>query len=303
MVNSDMRLGQRTGQVEHAANRVTGMGEGVTIQMDEEDIMDQKMPQGMDRAIKQFSDGSLRNHTNQMGTAGKTFQVMPGIKAISSEFAYQEALVRSKHPVQDFWVYDGAYPGLKDRGSIATTREQILPDKRIKEQDAIEWNRVGSKKGWMFEGPPQQNAPGHSGENVPTHTQDGFISRIRDTKWSPVPRSTDKQGLATRDMPAIDIENNARGIGVTGQGSGNGGMSGGYRDVNPERLAALPIPMAKYNWTGTRLFSTGREDQGGGTLGNGAGGYRSGYASVYATQPSFPIRRTTGISRVTQNAA
>jgi len=80
-------------------------------------------------------------------------------------------------------------------------------------------------------------------------------------------------------------------------------MAGGYKEVNPARLSQLPIPMAKYNWTGTRLSGTGREDQGGGTLGSGAGGFRSGYASKYPTRPSFPVRRTTGLSRVTQNAA
>ena len=155
----------------------------------------------------------------------------------------------------------------------------------------------------MFNGPPQQNTPGFSGENTPTHTSDGFIHRIKDNKWSPMERLPEKQGLATREMPAIDIENNARGIGTTGGGSGNGGMAGGYKEVNPARLSQLPIPMAKYNWTGTRLHGTGREDQGGGSLGAGAGGFRAGYASQYPTRPSFPVRRTTGLSRVTQNAA
>jgi hypothetical protein len=256
-----------------------------------------------DRAQVEFSDGSLRNNTNQQGTSGQTFTLQPDVAAVSSTFPYTQSLVTAKHPVQDFWVYDGAHPGLTDRGSIATSIDQILPDRRIKEQDAIEWNRVGSKKGWMFNGPPQENTPGHSGENVPTHTNDGYINRVKDNKWMPLGRSSEKQGLATRDMPAIDIENNARGIGVTGAGSGNGGMAGGYREVNPARLSQLPIPMAKYNWTGTRLTGTGREDEGGGTLGSGAGGYRSGYASKYPTRPSFPVRRTTGLSRVTQNAA
>lgn len=274
----------------------------------EQDISENERPEteGLekrDRAQVQFSSGSLRAETNQTGTGGRQFDLLPGVAAISSSFAYSEALRKAKHPVQDFWVYDGAHPGLTDRGKIATSLDQILPDKRITEQDAIEWNRVGSKKGWMFNGAPQQQGPGGSGENMPTHTNDGYIDRVRDNKWAPMERLSEKQALATRQMPAIDIENNARGIGTTGAGSGSGGMAGGYRAVNPERLARLPIPMAKYNWTGTRIYGTGREDQGGGNAGSGAGGYRAGYASAYPIRPSFPVRRTTGLSRVTQNAA
>ena len=256
-----------------------------------------------DRAQKQFGYGSLRAHTNQSGTGGYTFQVIPSIAAVSSSFSYPEALLKAKHPVQDFWVYDGAHPGLTDRGKIATSLDQVLPEKRVTEQECIEWHRVGSKKGWMFNGTPQQEGPGSSGENMPTHTSDGYISSVQANKWSPMERLAEKQTLATRTMPAIDIENNARGIGLTGPGSGSGGMAGGYREINPERLARLPIPMAKYNWTGTRLAGTGREDQGGGNLGSGAGGFRSGYSSKYPTRPSFPVRRTTGLSRITQNAA
>ena len=256
-----------------------------------------------DRAQRQFGEGSLRAHTNQSGTGGRTFSVIPGVAAVSSSFAYSEALLKAKHPVQDFWVYDGAHPGLADRGKIATSLDQVLPNKRVSEQDCVEWVRVGSKKGWMFNGAPQQEGPGGSGENVATHTSDGFIGSIQANKWSPLARMAEKQGLATRQMPAIDIENNARGIGKTGGGAGSGGMAGGYKEINPERLARLPIPMAKYNWTGSRLAGTGREDQGGGSTGSGAGGFRAGYASQYASRPSFPVRRTTGLSRVTQNAA
>ena len=256
-----------------------------------------------DPAQKEFGYGSLRAHTNQSGTGGYTFQVIPSVAAVSSSFSYSEALLKTKHPVQNFWVYDGAHSGLTDRGKIATSLDQVLPNKRVTEQECIEWNRVGSKKGWMFNGSPQQDGPGGVGENVPTHTNDGFISRVKDNKWAPMERAAEKQGLATRQMPAIDIENNARGIGTTGAGSGSGGMAGGYKEVNPERLARLPIPMAKYNWTGSRLAGTGREDQGGGSNGAGAGGFRAGYSSKYATRPSFPVRRTTGLSKVTQNAA
>ena len=184
---------------------------------------------GGDRAQKEFGYGSLRAHTNQSGTGGYTFQVIPSIAAISSSFAYSEALLKAKHPVQDFWVYDGAHPGLTDRGKIATSLDQVLPNKRVTEQECVEWNRVGSKKGWMFNGSPQQEGPGSSGENMPTHTSDGYISRIYDNKWVPEERSEEKQGLATRQMPAIDIENNARGIGLSGEGTGSGGMAGGYR--------------------------------------------------------------------------
>jgi hypothetical protein len=280
--------------------RATGSkGESIAMVLSEEDKRKDSKEEGGDRAIAQFSEGSLRATTNQFGTQGYQFQLDPQSKAISSTFAYPDTLRTTKHAVQDFFVYDGAHPGITDRGKIATSRDQILPDVRIKEQDAIEWNRVGSKKGWMFEGRPQI-AVGGTGENKATHTNDGFIESIKKHKWQPLDRSADKQGLATREMPAIDIENNARGIGTAGEGSGSGGMAGGYREVNKRRLARLPIPMAKYNWTGTRVVGTGREDQ---SLAAGAGGFRAGYASQYPDRPSFPLRRTTGLSRVTQNAA
>jgi len=252
-----------------------------------------------DRAIKEFSEGSLRNHTNQYGTNGYKFHLHPSVKNASSNFAYPESLREARHPIQNFWVYDGAQPTIGIRGQVYTNRNQLLPNKRITEQDAVEWQRVGSKKGWMFNGRPQSEY-GWNGENTPTHTSDGFIETIRKNRWQPIPRSIDRQGLATREMPAIDIENNARGIGTTGEGSGSGGMAGGYREINKERLARLPIPMAKYNWTGNRLARTGREDQ---SIQHGAGGFRSGYASKYPSRPSFPQRRTFGISKITQTIA
>jgi hypothetical protein len=260
----------------------------------------ERIPESGDRAISEFAEGSLFAHTNQFGVQ-KPFVLEPRVASVSSKFPYSEDLRTTKHPVQDFWVYDGAQPTLAATGKISTSVDQILPDKRIGEQDAVEWQRVGSKKGWMFNGPPQENQPGSQGENMPTHTNDGFVERIAQNRWFPTPRSSEKQGLATRELPAIDIENNSRGIGVTGPGSGNGGMAGGYRAINPERLKTLPIPSAKFNWTGTRLHGTGREDQG--RVGSGAGGYRSGYQSQYADRPYIPMRRTTGLSRVTQNAA
>ena len=273
-------------------------GESVTVTLEEEKEVKPETIYKGDRAIQEFSVRSLRSITNQSGTNGYTFHLDPNTKAVSSEFSYPETLRKTKHPVQNFWVYDGAQPTIGSTGKIATSRDQILPNKRIREQDAIEWNRVGSKKGWMFNGRPQQDY-GTKGEDTPTHTSDGFEESIRRNKWVPFTRSADKQGLATREMPAIDIVNNARGVGTTGEGSGSGGMAGGYREVNPKRLSKLPIPMAKYNWTGNRPSGTAREDQ---SLQHGAGGFRSGYASKYPMRPSFPERRNRAISRVTQNA-
>lgn len=279
-------------------NRTSGRNESYVTNINDADK--EGGDPGTDRAVAQFSTGSsMRTQTNHLGTQGKKFHLEPSLGAVSSTFSYSEKLTKAKLPVQDFWVYDGAHPGLTDRGSVATSRDQILPNKRIREQDAIEWNRVGSKKGWMFNGKPQEDLGG-TGENSPTHTSDGYISRISDTKWSPLARSVDRQYLALHEQPAIDIENNARGIGVTGGGSGNGGMAGGYREVTPSRLKTLPVPMSKFNWTGTRLHGTGREDQ---YLSSGAGGFRAGYRSQYGIRPSFQQRRTTGLSRVTQSAA
>lgn len=267
--------------------------------VEEDEKEDAKVPTAGDRAMAQFSVGSLYAITNQQGVS-KPFIEDPKVGAFTTGKHIPESLRTARHPVQDFFVYDGAHATIGAQGKVSTSRTQLLPNKRITEQSAIEWNRVGSKKGWMFNGSPQQEGPGGTGENVPTHTSDGFINNIPKNRWFPVPRSVEKQGRAIRDLPAIDIENNARGIGVTGQGSGNGGMAGGYREINKRRLAALPIPAQKYNWTGTRLAGTGREDQ---NPGAGAGGYRAGYASAYPDRPVFPERRTTGLSRVTQNAA
>jgi hypothetical protein len=267
--------------------------------VEEDEKEEAKVPAPADRAVAQFSVGSLYAVTNQFGVS-KPFIEDPKVGAFTTGKAVPESLRTARHPVQDFFVYDGAQSTIGAQGKTSTSRDQLLPNKRIREQDAIEWNRVGAKKGWMFNGAPQQQGPGGPGEDVPTHTSDGFIENIPKNRWFPVPRSAENQGRATRDMPAIDIENNARGIGVTGAGSGNGGMAGGYQEINKRRLAALPIPMEKYNWTGTRLVGTGREDQ---NPGAGAGGYRAGYASAYPDRPSFPQRRTTGLSRVTQNAA
>lgn len=267
------------------------------VEKDEKE--DAKVPSAGDRAMAQFSVGSLYAITNQQGVS-KPFIEDPKVGAFTTGKAVPDALRTTRHPVQDFFVYDGAHATIGHTGKVHTSRDQLLPNKRITEQSAVEWNRVGSKKGWMFNGAPQQDGPGGTGEDVPTHTSDGFISTIPKNRWFPVPRSAENQGRAIRDMPAIDIENNARGIGRTGAGSGNGGMAGGYREVNQRRLAALPIPMEKFNWTGTRLTGTGREDQ---NPGAGAGGYRAGYASAYPDRPVFPERRTTGLSRVTQNAA
>ena len=288
------------GGEEDDLNRVPGAYESNVVTINDADKEGGDPGYQGDRAMAQFSTGTMRAQTNQMGTAGKTFHVDPWNGAVSSDFPYSEKLTKAKQPVQDFWVYDGAHPGLTDRGTMATSREQIMPNKRISEQDAIEWNRVGSKKGWMFNGSPQEEY-GHAGENVPTHTDDGWVDSIAKHKWTPLGRSIDKQLAAHHDLPAIDIENNARGIGTSGGGrSGGGGMTGGYQEVNKDRLKFLPIPMAKFNWTGNRLHGTGREDQG---KQHGAGGYRSGYASQYPVRPVFPERRTTGLSRVTQSAA
>jgi hypothetical protein len=267
-------------------------GESIKVSISEEDRTASHTEQG-DPAIREFSKGSLRAITNQTGaeSVASKWQPDPQTKAFGSAFSYKDALVKSKLPVQNFFVYDGAYAGLTDRGKIATSRDQILPTKRVTEQQCIEWNRIGSKKGWMFNGRPQSKY-GHSGENKPTHTSDGYVESIRKNKWKPLTRAAAKQGLATREMPAIDIENNARGIGTTGSNSGSGGMAGGYREINKRRLASLPVPMAKYNWTGNRLTGTGREDR---SIGHGAGGYRSGYASIYPTRPSFPEKRKRGV--------
>lgn len=281
----------------HSEEKSEPMGENRTDKTEEEDEGEGEVDasNGMDPAIQQFSTGgpTLRTQTNQLGTMGKKFQLEPRLKAISSTFSYSTDLLHAKLPVENFWVYDGAYPGLTDRGSIATSRDQILPNFRINEQSAIEWNRVGSKKGWMFEGSPQEKY-GHSGENVPSFTSDGWTSRIAETKWNPTPRSEEKQGEAVHDLPAVDIVNNARGIGLTGKGTGNGGMAGGRQEVNPSRLKPLPVPMAKYNWTGNRLHGTGREDQSSG--GAGAGGFRAGYRSQYGVAPYIQRRPNVGMA-------
>jgi len=263
----------------------------------EEEKEMESIPVPGDRAMAQFSMGSLYATTNQYGVT-KPFIEDPKVGAFTSGKAVPESVRLARHSVPDFYVYDGAHATIGATGKTASTREQLLPKKSVTEQSAIEWNRIGSKKGWMFNG--RQEGPGAMGEDVPTGTQDGWTQHIKQNHWFPLPRSETKQGLATREMPAIDITNNARGIGSGGSGRQGGGMHGGYQEVNQARLRSLPIPMEKFNWTGNRLAGTAREDQGAGA---GAGGYRAGFASMYPDRPSFPERRTTGLSRVTQNAA
>lgn len=243
-----------------------------------------------DRAMREYSWGkSLRDVTN-IGTAeGETWNLPPWERD-NSTFPVPESVRTARLPVPDFWTYDGAQPTLAHTGKITTSRFQVLPDKRIREQDAVEWQRVGCKKGWMFNGHPQQEGPGGRGEDVPSHAPlDGWIKDMR--RWTPQKIDMEKQEMALRETPAVDIRNRARGTGMTSRGGG--GMAGGYQVVNQERLSSLPIPHARFNWTGTRPRRTAREDQGGGELGSGAGGYRAGYRSRYATRPSY-----TAVSRV-----
>jgi hypothetical protein len=270
---------------------------GQKTETKEEEKEDAKVHVSGDRAMAQFSVGSLYAITNQHGVT-KPFIEDPKVGAFTSGKAVPESLRLARHSVPDFYVYDGAHATIAATGKTASNRDQLLPKKSVTEQDAVEYNRWGSKKGWLYNS--KQEGPGGQPESMPTGTQDGWTSQIQQNHWFPVPRSEAKQGLATREMPAIDIQNNARGIGTGGNGRQGGGMQGGYREVNPERLKSLPIPMEKFNWTGNRLAGTAREDQGAGA---GAGGYRAGFASMYPDRPSFPERRTTGISRVTQNAA
>ncbi len=246
-----------------------------------------------DRAVKEFGKPSLRDYTNQEGCDGKKFSVMPSMRPFVSDGYYPDSLRTAKPPVQDFWVYDGAQPTLGHNGSTPTSLDQLLPASKLRQQTFVDWYRVGSKKGWMFNGPPQEEYDAPSGENVPTFTSDGWMDQIKYNRWEPMAVDPALQRVAHQDLPAIEVENNARGIGVTGQGSGNGGMAGGYKEVNPERLKQLAIPMKKFNHTGDTVHGTGRLDQG---ARQGAGGFRSGYNSQYGDFPALLIRRgDTGI--------
>lgn len=270
---------------------------GQKTETKEDEKEDAKVPVSGDRAVAQFSMGSLYATTNQYGVT-KPFIEDPKVGAFTSGKAVPTAVHIARHPVPDFFVYDGAQPTIAATGKTASNRLQLLPRKSVTEQDAVEYNRWGCKKGWLYNS--KQEGPGGQPESMPSGTQDGWTSQIKKNQWFPIPRSAAKQGLATREMPAIDLQNNARGIGTSGNGRQGGGMQGGYKEINPARLKSLPIPMEKFNWTGSRLAGTAREDPGSGA---GAGGFRAGYASMYPDRPSFPERRTTGISRVTQNAA
>ena len=43
-----------------------------------------------DRAQREFSTGSLRAQTNQIGTQNKKFSLLPSVATVSSSFAYPE---------------------------------------------------------------------------------------------------------------------------------------------------------------------------------------------------------------------
>lgn len=226
------------------------------------------------KATSEFGNKTLRAETNHYGPS-KPFQLAPRLKAISSDFPNPDSLRTARHRVPSFYVYDGVQHLTSGVEKVYSDRSQDVHKHkhRLYDADFMTYARFGSKKGWL--------------EDRPTHTSDGFLDSISKNKWKPLARSEEKQSVALRDMPAIDIENNARGIGHVGSNSGNGGMAGGYKEVTKSRLATLPIPMGKYNWTGTRLKGTRRE-----------AGFTAGYKSMYSDRPAFQEKRVTGISRI-----
>lgn len=247
-----------------------------------------KIPVSDDRAVNEFSEGSLRAVTNQFGTQGKKFHVEPRLASVSSAFPYSDTL-HEGHAIQDFFVYDGAQATIGAQGKMATSRDQVMPNKRIREQDAIYWNRVGSKKGYMFETNFEDNYV--PGETIPSSTYLRGDSKkgVKRHKWTPIPRTTDSQGMALRDEPDVQRTNLGRGIGVSRGGYGS--MAGGYQQVTKERIRSLAKPMAKWNHTGNRQLGSARTDRSG-TANRGAGGYRSGYKSIYPDFPYFINRKS-----------
>lgn len=251
--------------------------------------------------LREYGRHSLRAETNQEGCTDH-FYPSKEIEAISTNSAFPDKLRTAKLPVQNFWTYDGAYNTVTHGGKMAGNPDELLPVERLHEADFVAYQRYGSKKGWLYNSPECGVGP-YRPEQYPTHTQDGWPNQIKQRRWRPDPSDPTKQELAERQMPKIDIVNNARGIGRTGEGSGSGGMSGGYQEVNPKRLKFLPIPQAKFNWTGTRAVRTGREDQSGAAMGAGAGGFRAGYASRYPSRVYIPPSRSaiTGLIGTPKN--
>lgn len=240
-------------------------------------------------AQQAYGRKSLRAHTNWQG-CDTQFSVLPELRPYVSDHYNPQSLVKAKHAVEPFWTYDGAQATLHNHEKQPGSTDDILPPSKLQERDFIVYQRYGSKKGWLYNSPNQSKGP-YWPEDKPTHTEDGWTEQIKNNRYTVMETSKEKQGMYSREIPFIDIQNNARGIGVSGPGKGQGGMAGGYQAINPQRLEKLPVPKASSNWTGSRPHGTARTDMAGGGTGAGAGGFRSGYLSQYPERPYIPDRR------------
>jgi len=246
-----------------------------------------------DPAVKEFSRGSLRNETNWEG-CDDHFVPLKEIQNISNNGQFTEALEKAKLPVHNFWVYDGAIPNIHTHPKVPASADDLLPPLRLSEADFVEFQRAGSKKGWTFHSPMSGEGPYYP-HTKPQHEIHGWMSQLTKRRRHKQIDDPNPQIAVTRDFESINRTNNARGIGITGPSSGNGGMAGGYQEVQPERLRVLPAPNPRFNFMGTRLAHTQRDDDSG--PGAGAGGFRSGLSSRYPERPQFVERRRPGMGQ------
>jgi len=194
-------------------------------------------------------------------------------------------------------VYDGAVPNIHTPTKIPGSSDDLLPVLRLQEADFVEFQRAGSKKGWTFHSPMSGESTGFYPHKTPQHEIHGWMSQLTKRRRTKAITDPTSQIAVTRDFEDINRTNNARGIGITGPSSGNGGMAGGYQEVQPERLRVLPAPNPRFNFMGTRLAHTQRGDDSGIGNGAGAGGFRSGLSSRYPERPQFVEQRRPGMGQ------
>lgn len=229
------------------------------------------------RRIQFGEHSSLFNFANRRPPkTGKTV-LDPRLNAYSDKRMSMK-VTKAKQPVPPFYTYDGAEDTLGNLPKVNTHVNQLLPNNQLTEQRFMDWQRVGSKKGWMFYG--RANPSGPQGENFPTHfMSDKLLHKIPS---KPIQMTPESQDPTMNDLQARLQINNARGIGITGPSAGLGGMAGGRQEITPGRLVNKMLPNNKFNYFGTRPSGTGREDN---LLfdgsANGAGGYRAGWNSLY----------------------
>lgn len=254
-----------------------------------------------DQATEEYARPSLAALSKPGLGTNRNFSLSKEVENATSNFSYSDALRTARFPVPRFFTYDGAQhaPTLTGTGKVATSVEQILPVKPIPVETAVSWNRVGSKKGWTFNGPwdPTTKA---TGDEKPTSTflRGDNVGYVKQHRWIPL-EMTEEAQQSTVNTEEVQRNNLARGA----TNSDYGKVVGGLREFNKERAKPLTRPQATYNFMGSRPAKSARTDMSGANDNGGAGGFRSGRQSHYPEFPQLPKRRSLRVPKPIQPVA